>query len=215
MGRREGQLRLLFQKSGATVSDKSISRLNKITLINSKRYRDTEEIYRQLGGILDSTPCNLVPWDMEVNDMAVELDEERHFNRYRLITLSSGLYTLLPSFPLDEYRYYCKEYEYACLKSASFGGYWTNKSCEKQFGKASEPGDLNGNGSPRWKQRAFYDYLRDISPLIIGMRLARISIWETLLVEDAEVTVAEILDSQIMKASGALLRLIEKRSCGY
>ena len=35
--------------------------------------------------------------------------------------------------------------------------------------------DLNGEGSPRWKQRAFYDFVKDLSPLIKGSLIIAIN----------------------------------------
>ena len=63
--------------------------------------REIESVYRSLGGILPSIPLNLRHWDTEFDEIAVELDEELHFNRYRSITLKSAIYTRLPQFPLD------------------------------------------------------------------------------------------------------------------
>jgi len=38
------------------------------------------------------------------------------------------------------------------------------------------PGDLDGEGAPRWKQRALYDALKDTAPLLPeGLRLARVA----------------------------------------
>jgi hypothetical protein len=97
---------------------------------------------------------------MEFDKVVVELDEQRHFNRYRSLTLESSIYSHLPQFPLQLYKDLCVKHEEQCLKAGGFGGNWSNPSCEKDFGKASEPKKLSGNGSPRWKQRAFYDFLK-------------------------------------------------------
>ena len=38
------------------------------------------------------------------------------------------------------------------------------------------PGELAGDGAPRWKQRALYDALKDTVPLLpTGVRLARVA----------------------------------------
>jgi hypothetical protein len=42
------------------------------------------------------------------------------------------------------------------------------------------PRELSGNGSPRWKQRAFYDFVTDRSPLPIGVTVVRVAVWDTL-----------------------------------
>jgi hypothetical protein len=213
MGKREDCLRYIFHEAGANISENNLPRLKLQIIQDSSYYKEIENVYRVLGGLLDTIPCRLKKWDIEVNNIAVELDEERHFNRYRAITLNSNLYSKLTAFPLKEYKRYSTLYEEQCLKTASFGRYWTNDSCEKQFGVASELKELSGNGSPRWKQRAFYDYLRDLTPLIIGIHVARISIWDKLNVSNKSITVAEILDNTKLEASGELLQLIKERTC--
>ena len=57
---------------------------------------EIECVYGKLDGILPSSPLNLRHWDTEFDEIAVELDEELHFNRYRSITLKSAIYTRLP-----------------------------------------------------------------------------------------------------------------------
>lgn len=65
----------------------------------------------------------------------IELDEENHFNRYRLSTLFAASYTA-DTFPgLDLYRNWCSKWESHCQ---THGGYWTNDSAEREFGP---PGD--------------------------------------------------------------------------
>ncbi len=70
----------------------------------SKYYDDIKDIYRRLGGVLLDIPCLLRKGDIELPDIIVELDEEQHFNRYRLVTLESPLYSELNKFPLNEYK---------------------------------------------------------------------------------------------------------------
>src|SRR5512133_3617226 len=57
-------------------------------------------------------------------------------------------------------------------------GYLTNRSTRAQFGSGSAPGDLIGGGSPRWKQRAFYYYLKDLYGMIYGIPVVRLSIYQ-------------------------------------
>lgn len=62
---------------------------------------EVRRVYRVLGGRLPEFPLNLRSWDVCVGDVAIELDEQRHFNRYRRMTLDSSLYDLLPRFPVS------------------------------------------------------------------------------------------------------------------
>ena len=106
----------------------------------------------------------------------MELDEENHFNRYRLQTLNSNIYQSIKGFSLEAYKQFCTQYESRCRK---FGGYWKSDSSENLFMKGNDNGCLNGAGSSRWKQRAFYDFLRDVTGLIKGIPVIRLSIYQT------------------------------------
>jgi hypothetical protein len=147
-------------------------------LLESKYSKHIYEIYSTLGGILSEPPTQFGSWDISTNNFIIELDEERHFNRYRLRTLESPFYLKNNFFSLTDYKKYSKEKENACLKSAQHGGYWKNDSTERQFPKSNTNGILDGNGSSRWKQRAYYDFLKDISSKIIAIPLIRISIYD-------------------------------------
>jgi hypothetical protein len=182
---------------------------------------EIDRVYRSLGGALQSIPLNLRHWDMEFDGIAVELDEYLHFNRYRGTTLESASLADLPRFPLDAYRRYCLEHEDMCLKNGGYGGKWSNRSCENQFGGASPPGDLTDNGSPRWKQRAFYDFVKDLSPLLIGVKVVRIAVWDELVDKEHTRTVRDTLDALIRRpastasreaSSAALAALVKQRA---
>jgi hypothetical protein len=150
---------------------------NQADFAKSLYSNEINRMYKELDGFLPQYPTNYKGYDIPLMNFIVELDEERHFNRYRRFTLQSDIYK---SFSLDVkvYEQYCELHEKDCLKAASWGKNWTTPSSEKQFGISSSPGDFRNNGSARWKQRAFYDYLRDASQLIINIPLIRVSIWE-------------------------------------
>ncbi len=141
---------------------------------------EIQRVYESLGGILIDYPTPRQHWkpDFTFESSIVELDEERHFNRFRNMTLQSSVYDNLSSLNVKKYMTLCKRYEAKCLKSASWGGNWENPSTNKQFGDSDPEGYLGDKGSSRWKQRAFYDYLKDVSALITGIPVLRFSIWE-------------------------------------
>jgi hypothetical protein len=172
---------------------------------------EIERIYHVLGGGLSSIPLNLRSWDIEFNGIAIELDEHLHFNRYRGATLMSSGYACLPGFPLESYGRYCSECEDKCLQAGGYGGKWSNASSEVQFGEASSSKNFSGNGSPRWKQRAFYDFVKDLSPLLIGVTVVRISIWDTVLEHGHTRQVGDVLNSPCDVSSEALAVLIQQR----
>lgn len=164
-------------------------------LISRSEYDgEIQRVYRQLGGVMESYPVNVGKYDCAFNGIIVELDEYLHFNRYRMITLNSKAYVDMKNFPLDRYKSYCELFEQRCLSAGSYGGKWTNDSCEKQFGSAGRNGDLNGNGSPRWKQRAFYDYLKDVGCFLLGQKLIRLSIYDKIDTENGKLQLGDILE---------------------
>ncbi|MBI4322365.1 MAG: hypothetical protein HY675_28060 [Chloroflexi bacterium] len=90
---------------------------------------------------------------------------------------------------MGEYLSFCRSFEGECLSKASNRGYWANPSTIAQFGPAGALRDLNPPGSPRWKQRAFYDFLKDLAPVLMGTSVARIAIWDMVGVDGTRVSV--------------------------
>ena len=134
--------------------------------------------YRALGGTEPARPPRPGAWDLAFEGgLVVELDEELHFNRYRATTLEAFWSENLPWH--DEYLDFCSRHESECLDAGKWGKRWTTPSCESMFGPPGEPGELEGPGAPRWKQRALYDAMKDIAALTSGtVRLARLSVWD-------------------------------------
>jgi hypothetical protein len=138
-------------------------------------------LYRELGGRKEPGSLRPGAWDVLVDGVLVELDEQLHFNRYRAVTLQARSYTRMSRFPLASYQSFCETREDVCLRHGKGQGRWTNSSTEAHFGPAGPRGGLSGNGSPRWKQRAVYDLMKDLTQLDAGAApLARISIWDPL-----------------------------------
>jgi hypothetical protein len=219
-----GEMQCAFEQllsCAGTVSHKTLKFPNAASVAASILKPEIERVYRSLDGILWPIRLNLRHWDMEFDGIAVELDEYLHFNRYRKITLESASYERLPRFPLKDYQCYCSKREERCLKAGGYRGKWSNKASEAQFGKASQPKDLSGKGSPRWKQRAFYDFIKDLSPLLIHVPVVRVAVWDTVKVAELPKTVEEILTALIRKSaptaareasSAALADLVKERA---
>jgi hypothetical protein len=154
-----------------------------------------KKIYTELGGCSNKIPLRIGNFDIKLqNDHYLELDEQLHFNRYRLITLKSDIYLNCKSFNVDFYKKSCQIHEIDCLNSGGYGGKWKNDSTEKLFLKSSPNKDLNGNGSSRWKQRAFYDFIKDCFALENKIILQRVSIWETI---PSKIKIKDILDKEM------------------
>lgn len=165
-------------------------------------------VYRALDGNLDAlSQARPGGFDLCVETAAgpliIELDEEQHFNRYRTATLDFSWADELPWSPA--YRDYSRIHEADLAKNFISGGRWTNASAPRFFGPASAPGDFTGVGSPRWRQRAFYDAVKDLLPEI---QLARIAVFD---VVDGR-SVNATLRSADRSAAAALRGLIESRT---
>lgn len=211
MGEMQSTLEQLLASVG-TISHKRLPFPRDHDVVRAGHGELVNDVYKNLGGGLPSASLNLRPWDMEFDGVAVELDEYLHFNRYRAFTLDSMAYSDLPSFPLEAYRKYCVEFESNCLDAGGYGGKWSNSGCERQFGPASAPRVLDGNGAPRWKQRAFYDFVKDLSPLLIDVKVARVAIWDRISDGGAPRVVRDILSRPTTTSARALADFVQERA---
>jgi hypothetical protein len=169
-------------------------------------------MYRSLGGQQSSSPARPGGWDLEFDSIAVELDEDLHFNRYRALTLESPLYQLLPDFPRIAYARFCAVREKACLNAGRYLGKWTNASSARKFGQPAPCGDLSANGSPRWRQRAFYDFFKDGLSLISDIRVARIAIWDSLEESPGSRMIRDILRDPAPDSGFTLAAFVRRRA---
>lgn len=137
------------------------------------------ELYQVLGGKEPVRALRPGAWDLAfTGGLVVELDEELHFNRYRLRTLQAPWSARLPWH--DAYLDFCDSYDRRYLDAGKWGKRWTSPSCESMFGRPGAAGVLEGAGAPRWKQRALYDAMKDFAALTSdALHLARLSVWDT------------------------------------
>ena len=211
IGDRAATLKSLLQTEGYRVGKCERPRPTGDTLPVALR-ESVLDVYWKLGGVLRAPKLRPGSWDFGCETFAVELDEDLHFNRYRKATLSQVEYTRL-GFPSDKYRQLCDRFEAACLAKGRGQARWTSPSTENQFGPAGPRGLLDGLGAPRWKQRALYDFMKDLSPLIGGPEVARIGIWEEVEIEGEPVHIDTLLRSaeRSRKIATALSELILSR----
>ena len=140
------------------------------------------EIYEDLGGVGKIPLLEKLKFDFKIGRNLLVYDEELHFNRYRLVTFRSELYTEL-NFPFSEMqKRLCRTYEKDCLKVGLQQRIWNGAPIAKHcFGEASEPGDFSGNGAIGWKLTAYNDAQFDLQTRIHGYKLFRITPFETLM----------------------------------
>jgi len=180
---------------------KKADRLSYGDFYSSSYFEEITNTYNSLGGASGMFPTRY-RYDIQSKDFIVELDEENHFNRYRKATLSNSSYQNLRTFSLKDYISYCDLYENKCRRDGKFGD---NPSAKGHF--SSKALNIVDIGFSRWKQRAFYDYLKDIAQSIQSKPLVRLSIYE----EIDGYTIGKILDNAIVGKYNEVLDIIESR----
>lgn len=200
MGKREAALGVLLAGSGYRMTAKPP---NASTADMRGKARDTAmEVYERLGGRPEGRALVSGKWDLATEgNLLIELDEQEHFNRHRTLTLEST------HFPWTaRYQRYSAVHEDRCRTD---NGFWATNRSAVMFGPASAPGNHDGVGSPRWRQRALYDAVKDIwSKDNPTWCLARISMYD---VVDG-VRFNEILTGRKRIAPARLRELIEERT---
>jgi hypothetical protein len=89
----------------------------------------------------------------------IELGEEQHFNRCRALTLDITRHLARPWTPA--YLDHSAGHVHRLLPGWGTGQRWTNPSAARFFGLPAQAGDFSGVGATRWRQRAFYDSVKD------------------------------------------------------
>jgi hypothetical protein len=126
------------------------------------------ELYRALGGIQDRPMLTPNGWDCPLaGGLIVELDELQHFNRYRALTLNPAWALRLPW--RTDYLTFCAAYESECFRTKGRSKFWSTPKAASMFGTpVLGAKTFEGVGSPRWKQRALYDAVRDVAAVSGG-----------------------------------------------
>lgn len=205
-----GERQALLKSLAEDIYDNSSIKTPKISIFEieySGLISEVERIYYALGGTSEQVPLNYGAWDIQLKDFYIELNEERHFNRYRFETLTSSIYEDYSNFSVSNYREYCLMNEEQCLKSASWGNNWRTNSSDKLFIVSGDNGDLSKNGSSRWRQRAFYDFIKDLISVVRKVPVLRVSIYDNYNGN----TVNEMLIKKDIHNLRAFLKHLEKR----
>lgn len=168
-------------------------------------------VYRELGGKQHFPTMDIETFPMEFGKFCVVLDDQMHFNHYRLITLRAAFYENAPNFPLENYKLYCRRYEKECLKSGIKPMIWSNPEAEKHFGPSLDPGDLGLQGSSGWKLTAFKDFMQDIYARHKKIRLLRLSVWDELMVNKQLVRLNDFLMTPASKDNEIFLNFAERK----
>lgn len=199
-GKRARALGRILIAAGLTVASGQLPRPT-----GALHTHELHELYRNLGGLLDSPRWRPGGWDLIFEGpIVVELDEQLHFNRYRAQTLQTTWTVGLPW--ADAYRAFCAEHEARCLRDGRGQQRWSNASCARNFA-GGPPGDLAA-GAPRWKQRAFYDALKDTAVVTgLSLSLARLSIYDTI----DGMLVDDLLEGRCVVKPASVLQFVVQR----
>lgn len=205
MGSREARLGSLLERFHGPQTKASRARM---TDLPSDAQQKIFHIYKALGGVLNFPALAPGDWDFAFGDgLLIELDEDLHFNRYRALTLDVPWVQRLPW--AGDYRRHCLAGEEMCWKAGRLGGKWTSPSTVKMFGRGDPPGTFTSTGSPRWKQRALYDAVKDaFAAHSDKYRLARISIHDVV----SGVSVNDILQGKESFPEAALVAFLDTRT---
>ncbi|WP_286958875.1 DUF7255 family protein [Arsenicicoccus sp. UBA7492] len=204
-GEREKKLCQLLDAAGMTTSDRParprMQHLGDLAEVLERTYRD-------LGGRMSVSPERWAPggWDMALDGVLVELDEEQHFNRYRKRTLDDDWADVLPWARF--YSGYCDDYEHACDQASSSLGGRSTQSSRLMFGPAAVRGLDSSEDLSRWKQRAFYDAIRDAYAMATRTPLARLSVHDD--IEGHSLN--QILRDEVTCSHAALRALVQERT---
>lgn len=170
-----------------------------------------EQVYESLGGVGERPCVEIDGYQMTFGRFVVELDDQLHFNRYRLVTLRNDIYPNMHGVDLNKYRMYCRKHENECLKSGTAPGVWTSTTAEKHFGEAEEPGDLGLNGASGWKMIAYREFVKDLFASRNQIKLLRLSIWDEIMVNRQLIKLNDLLMSPADAQAELLLKYIERK----
>jgi hypothetical protein len=154
----------------------------KDNFLDNKGWLWLKEIYEEMGGKEDLPLLKKLTFDFKIKRNIILYDDELSFNRYRLSTFRSEMYSEMTFDFCEAQKRLCRSFEKECLKVGMQERIWTGAPVAKfRFGEASEPGDFSGNGSSGWKLQAYNNVQIDIQSRLHGYKLIRLSPFETLM----------------------------------
>lgn len=182
MGRSGTRERALAAILGADSSAAAAPTMPRIGQLPAETLARILELFDELGGVGDLASCRPGGWDMVLPDgTVVEFDERQHFTPYRAATLAPRWAAEMPW--TDQYLELCREHENDAWASFLWAATPARRAAttpvpERLFGDPAPRGDYRDGGSPRGKQRAIYDAVRDALAANGDIALVRLSIYD-------------------------------------
>ena len=150
--------------------------------LDSKGKDWLKEIFQDLNGNGGLPLLEKLKFDFKLGRHFILWDDEVHFQRYRLATLRSDLYSEMNFSFSESYKRLCRTYEKEAQKSGMHARIWNGPPiAQSVFGNPSDLGDLTGNGATGWKLLAYNDAQIDLQSRIHGYKLIRLCPYETLM----------------------------------
>ena len=176
------QLDLILKEGGAEYDWQTVLDLNP-KFLDSKGETWLGEQFDELGGKGSAPLLEKLKFDFKLGRNVICWDGELHFNRYRLSTFRSEMYSEWKFGFSESHKRLCRTFEKECLKAGMQQRIWNGPPIARNiFGEASEPGDFTGNGAIGWKLSAYNDAQYDLQTRIHGYKLIRITPYETLMI---------------------------------
>lgn len=175
------QLDLILKEGGADYDWQFELEVN-TKFLDSKGKLWLNEIFEDLGGVGSSPLLEKLKFDFKIGRHLIKWDDELHFNRYRLVTFRSEMYTEWTFSFSESHKRLCRTFEKECLKAGLQQRIWNGPPVAKNvFGQAEESGDFSGNGASGWKLGAYNDAQYDLQTRLHGYKLIRLSPYETIM----------------------------------
>jgi hypothetical protein len=171
-----------------------------------------KSIFEELEGKGSMPVLEHLKFDFKINRYLFVYDDAVHFNRYRLSTLKSELYTVF-SFPwVDSYKRLCRTFEKECIKAGLQDRIWNGPPIASRiYGKSEQPGDLSGNGSSGWKLNAYNDVQYDLISRLHGFKLIRIPEYENLMIGGSLKKIDDLLLNPKEENQKAILNWVSRK----
>ena len=152
-------------------------------LVKGKGEDMLRDSYHALNGLGDFPLLHQLKAAIKIGEFLFLYDDSKHFNRYRLKTLKSEVYSVFNYSWHGSYLRMCRTYERDCLHSGLQERIWNGPPIAKRcFGVSEEAPDLSGNGSAGWKLNAFNDLQYDLISRLQGYKLVRIPAYENIMI---------------------------------
>ena len=122
--------------------------------------------------------------DIEINGVVVALDDEQQFNRFRLKTLHSSVYSLPLIYNLSRYRDYC-QMDPVEVHTSGLQGKKTKDRLSLQ--KLAGPSEIT------LKLKAINDFMQDLLPLVHYVPVLRLSVFDQIETPQGSVSLHSLL----------------------